>query len=123
MTLSGFFDSPAGQAVLLVGLLATADFLLGVFAAIRDGTFTLEVIAAWVRSSLMGRAAPIFGALAVGYFAGGLTIDDGVNGLLSPGTVITGIGLVAATAYVLEVIASIRESFIKKPETRAVPKE
>jgi hypothetical protein len=106
-----------------VGLLAVADFGLGVFAAIRDGVFTWDALAAWLRKSLVGRVLPIFGALFIGHLAGGLTVDDGVMGVLTPGTIITGIGLVAATAYVLEVIASIRESFVKKPETRAVPTE
>lgn len=121
--LDQFFATPVGQAIVVIALLAVLDFGLGVFAAIRDQTFTVEVVASWVRTTLLGRIAPIFGTLFVGYVAGGLSLDDGVSGVLTPGTIITGIGLVAGTAYVLEVIASIRESFVAKPGTRAVPNE
>lgn len=121
--LDQFFATPVGQAVVVIALLATLDFFIGIFAAIRDDVFTFDAIAAWVRKTLLGRIAPIFGTLIVGYVAGGLELDDGVNGILTPGTIITGIGLVAGTAYVLEVIASIRESFVPKPGARDVPQE
>jgi hypothetical protein len=121
--IDAFFATPVGQAVVVIALLAVLDFGLGVFAAIRDDVFTFDALAAWVRKTLLGRIAPIFGTLIVGYVAGGLSLDDGVSGVLTPGTIITGIGLVAGTAYVLEVIASIRESFVPKPGVRDVPVE
>ena len=121
--IDAFFATPVGQAVVVIGLLAVLDFAIGVFAAIRDDVFSWDVLAAWVRKTLLGRVAPIFGTLLVGYVAGGLTLDDGAQGILTPGTIITGIGLVAGTAYVLEVIASIRESFVPKPGVRDVPVE
>ena len=122
-TLKGFFDTPAGQAVIAVGLLATADFVIGVFAAFRDNVFTMDAVAAWLRKTLTGRVMPIFGVLFVGHLLGGLTLDDGASSIVSPGTIITSIGLVAATAYILEVIASMRESLVKKPETRSIPED
>lgn len=118
-----FFNTPAGQATLAVALLATADFAFGVFAAVRDNVFKWEALAAWVRSTLMGKVAPVFAALIVGHLAGGLTLDDGLASLVSPGAIITGVGLAAATSYVLSVVASIRESFIVKTDTREVPED
>lgn len=53
--LTEFFDAPAGQAVIIIGLLATADFALGVFAAFRDNVFSMDAIAAWLRRNLAGR--------------------------------------------------------------------
>jgi hypothetical protein len=121
--LTEFFDQPTGQAVLAVGLLAVADFALGVFAAVRDNVFTWDAIAAWLRKTLTGRVLPIFGVLLVGYAVGGMTFADGIGGIVSPGTIITGIGLAAAASYVLEVIASMRESLVPKPATRAIPED
>ena len=121
--LTEFFDAPAGQAVIAVALLAVADFALGVFAALRDDVFSMDAVAAWLRRNLAGRVAPIFGTLLVGHMVGGLALDDGASSILSPGVLITGIGLTAAVAYVLEVIASMRESLVNKPATRSVPTE
>jgi hypothetical protein len=70
--IDAFFATPVGQAVVVIALLATLDFFIGVFAAIRDDVFTFDAIAAWVRKTLLGRIAPIFGTLVVGYVAGGL---------------------------------------------------
>ena len=119
--LKEFFDTPAGQAVIAVALLAVADFAFGVFAAVRDNVFTWDALAAWLRKTLVGRVMPIFGVLLIGHMLGGLTLDDGAASLVTPGVIITGIGLVAGTAYVLEVIGSMRESFQPKPATREVP--
>jgi small-conductance mechanosensitive channel len=120
-TIQAFFDTVAGNAVLLVALLAVVDLGIGVFAAIRDNVFQFDALAAWLRKTLVGRVMPIFGFLLVGYIAGGVSMEDGVGSVISPGGIITGVGLVAATTYVLEVIASIKESTIVKTDTRQVP--
>jgi type IV secretory pathway VirB2 component (pilin) len=103
-----FMHSPAGQAVLLMALLAVLDFALGTFRAIQNGTFQLDALAAWLRKHIAGRVLPTFAVLIVGHIAGGLTVDDGVAGILSPGTILTGIGIAMATAYILETIGSLR---------------
>lgn len=115
-----FFGTPAGTAVVALFLLAGLDFLLGAFAAVRDNVFTWDALAAWVRKNVAGRVLPITAVLVVAHLAGGLSIETSSD-LLSPGTVLTTIGLGMAATYVLEVIASVRESLTAKPDTRSIP--
>jgi hypothetical protein len=110
-----FFDTPAGTAVVILFALAVLDFALGTFAAIRDNVFQLDAVGAWLRKHIAGRVLPTTAVLLVGHMTGGLNIDDGAAGILSPGTVLTTIGLGMAATYVLEVIGSVRESLTAKP--------
>jgi hypothetical protein len=115
-----FFGTPAGTGVVLVFGLAVLEWLLGTFAAIRDGVFRLDSIGAWIRKHLAGRVLPLTTVLVLGHMLGGLAIE-GAADLLSPGTVLTTIGLGAAGVYILEVIGSVRESLTPRPDTRDVP--
>jgi hypothetical protein len=115
-----FFDTPAGTAVLILFAIAVLKFLMGTFAAIRDDVFELQAVSAWVRKDLAGRVLPIAAVLVFAHMTGGMSIDNGSD-LLSPGTILTTIGIGASAVYVLEVIGSIRESFVPKPLTRNVP--
>lgn len=121
-TISSFFETPGGTAVVALFALAALDFALGVLAALRDGTFQVGSLAAWVRKHIAGRVLPITAVLVVGHLAGGLSIDSAED-LLSPGTILTGIGIAAATAYILETIGSVRDSLTPKPGTRDVPQD
>src|SRR5262245_61157973 len=94
--LSEFLNSPSGQALVVLLAAAFADFLTGSFAAIRDGTFALDSVAAWVRKHVAGRVLPIGVLLALGYFGG-----PGVAQLFTAGAI------AAAAAYVAETAASI----------------
>lgn len=88
-----FLASPAGLA--LKGALAAAflDFAFGVFSALRDGTFALDAVAAFVRKHLLGRVFPI-GVLAVmGYLTGDLVMNSAAAAAL--------------TAYAAETMGSI----------------
>jgi hypothetical protein len=118
-----FFNTPAGQAVLLVAVLAVLDLAIGVIAAVRDNVFQFDAVAAWLRKTLMGRVIPIFGFLLVGHVIGGLSLSDGVSSIIQPGVIITGVGIAGAATYVLEVLASIRESLVVKTDVRQVPTE
>lgn len=113
-----FFATPAGTGVVLLFALATLDFLMGTFAAARDGVFQLDAIGAWIRKHIAGRVLPVAAVLVIGHMLGGLTLGAGIDALLSPGTVLTTIGLGAAGVYVLEVIGSVRESLTPKPLVR-----
>ncbi len=110
-----FFESPAGNAILVVFGLSVLKFALGAFAAVRDNVFRLDVVAAWVRKDVAGRVLPIIAVLLVGHMTGGLDFEDGLAGLVSAGTILTGIGIGAAAIYVLEIVGSIRESLTPKP--------
>jgi len=94
--LQEFLNSTAGTA--LIGMLAVAfaDFVTGTFAALRDGTFSLDAIAAFLRKHIWGRVAPIGTLLALGYFGG-----EGSGQLFLAAAV------AAATAYAAETAASI----------------
>jgi hypothetical protein len=93
--LTTFVNSEAGLALQGLILVAFADFATGTFAALRDGSFAMEAVAAWVRKHLAGRVGPIGTLLLLAYFggpAGGLFLAGAAAG---------------AAAYVAETVASI----------------
>lgn len=93
--LKEFLNSQAGLALEGLVVVAFADFLTGSFAALRDGTFALDAIAAFVRKHILGRVAPIGTLLVVGYFGG------------PSGTLFMGAAIAGATAYIAETAASV----------------
>jgi hypothetical protein len=118
--ITSFFDTPAGTAIVLLFALATLDFALGTFAAFRDNVFQLDSVAAWLRKHIAGRVLPITAVLLTGHLAGGLSFEeDGIGAIIDPGTVLTGIGLTMAAAYIAETVGSLRTSLI--PGTASVP--
>lgn len=94
--LTEFLGSTAGQGLAAMLAAAFLDFATGSFAALRDGTFALDAIAAFVRKHIWGRVAPIGLLLVVGYFGG-----EGIGQLFLAGAV------AAAAAYVAETAASV----------------
>jgi hypothetical protein len=94
--LQSFLDSPAGTALIAMVGVAFADFLTGSFAALRDGTFQLDAIAAFLRKHIAGRVAPIGTLLALGYFGGGAI-----------GQLFLASAIAAAVAYSAETASSI----------------
>lgn len=100
--LAEFLASPAGLALKAALVAAFLDFAFGSFAALRDGVFALDSLAAFVRKHLLGRVLPV-GLLAV---MGYLTADLAMNMAAAA----------ALTAYAVETMASIYGS-IKVPDT------
>jgi hypothetical protein len=94
--LNEFLNSTAGQALAAMLVVAFLDFLTGTFAALRDGTFALDAIAAFLRKHIAGRVGPIAVLLLFGYFGGGT-----IGQLFLAGAV------AAAVAYTAETAASI----------------
>jgi hypothetical protein len=94
--LQTFIQSQAGAALLAMVGIAFADFLTGSFAALRDGTFALDAVAAFLRKHIWGRVAPIGTLLVLGYF-GGDTI----------GQLFMASALAASVAYAAETASSI----------------
>jgi hypothetical protein len=90
-----FLDSQAGLALKGLLIVAFLDFATGAFAALRDGTFALDAIAAFVRKHILGRVAPIGLGLVVGYYGG----ETGQLFMVG--------SLAAAAAYVAESAASV----------------
>lgn len=93
--LETFLNSDAGTALKGLLLVAFLDFVTGVLAALRDGTFALDALAAFVRKHIFGRVAPIALLLLAGYFGG------------AAGQIFIAGALAAAAAYVAETAASI----------------
>ena len=73
MDISDLLASPAGLAIKGALIAAFLDFAFGVFAAVKDGTFALDAVAAFVRKHLLGRVLPVSLLAIVGYYS-----DDGV---------------------------------------------
>jgi hypothetical protein len=93
MDISAVLASPAGLALKGALALTGVDFLFGVYAASRDGTFAWDAIAAFVRKHLLGRVFPIGTLLVIGYAS-----HDGT---------MSAAGLAAGAAYVVETAASV----------------
>jgi hypothetical protein len=90
-----FLDSQAGLALKGLLIVAFLDFVTGTFAALRDGTFAMDAIAAFVRKHILGRVIPIGTLLVVGYYGG-----DAASVFMAG-------AIAAAAAYVTETGASI----------------
>lgn len=101
--LAAFLDSDAGLALKGVLLVAFADFVTGSFAAIRDGTFALDAVAAFLRKHIAGRVAPIGSLLVLGYFGG------------AAGQLFLGAAVAGAALYVAETIVSIKSNVFPPP--------
>lgn len=93
--LTAFLDSAAGLALKAALAAAFLDFATGSFAALRDGTFALDAIAAFLRKHILGRVAPLGTLLVVGYFGG------------EAGQIFLGAAVAGLTAYAAETGASI----------------
>jgi hypothetical protein len=105
--LQAFLASDAGLAMKGLLIVAFADFATGTFAALADGTFALDALAAFLRKHILGRVAPIALLLALGYFGG------------AAGQLFLAGAIAASTAYVLETIGSIKGNFFPPSATAA----
>lgn len=94
--LKQFFNDPAGIAALGMLGLAALDTIMGIWAALKDGSFQLSAVAAVLAKHVQGRVIPVTILLAGGYFLGVPALVAG--------------GAAAATAYTAETIGSLLES-------------
>lgn len=76
MNWSEIFNSLPGQAIYGVLGLAFLDFILGVFAAVRDNTFKLDSVAAFVRSQLLGKVFPLTALILFGVLVNQAALTD-----------------------------------------------
>lgn len=108
--LQTFLDSPSGLALkgLMLGTLITAA--LGIFAALRDGTFDWKYVDSFVRSTLWGRVAPTAVVLLLAYAFGDATIS-GTAVLIAAAV---GAGLIASG------LESLRQLLMPKAESAKV---
>ena len=99
--MEAFLASTAGLALKAAVIAAFADFATGSFAALRDGTFQLDAIAAFLRKHIVGRVAPLGTLLVLGYFGGP-----------DAGTFFTAFAIAGLAAYAAETVASIKDNLI-----------
>ena len=100
--LTDFLNAPAGLALQAALVAAFLDFAFGTFAALRDGVFALDSVAAFLRKHVLGRVLPV-GLLAVmSYLTGNVAMSVAAAAAL--------------TAYAAETMASIYAS-IRVPDT------
>lgn len=105
--LQHFLNDPIGIAVKGALVAAFLDFAFGVFAALRDGTFAIDALAAFVRKHLLGRVFPV-GTLAV-------------TAYLTGDAFMAAAAIAALTAYALETLGSIYGSI--RPPAQSEIKE
>lgn len=101
--LTGFLSSPAGLALKGALVAAALDFITGTFAAVKDGTFAWDVIAAFLRKHILGRVAPLAALLIGGY--------------VSNDAVLLTFAAAGLTAYAAETISSIQGNLIPPKES------
>ena len=101
--LNEFLNSPAGVALIAATGAAFADLATGSLAALRDGTFSLDSIAAFLRKHIAGRVAPLGVLMFLGYFGGGTL-----------GSLFLASAVAGLTAYAAETAASIWDNLSPK---------
>lgn len=109
MDIQGFLASTGGLAVKAALAAAFLDFAFGVMAALRDGSFALDAVAAFLRKHIVGRVLPVSVLAAVGY----VTSDQ----------VMIAAAAAALTAYAAETLASIYGSIqdVRAPSPNPAP--
>lgn len=102
--LTAFLASEAGLAFQALVVAAMLDFIFGVLAAARDGSFEWQALGAWIRKHLAGRVAPVAVLLLVTYATGNFAI--------------LAVAIAAASTYAVETTASLIDSLgtIRNPE-------
>lgn len=119
--ISQFFSTEVGALVYLVLLAAFADFIVGVWTALRDGTFQISAVGAFLRKHIVGRVMPVFGLLGLGYLAGLVPTPAGL-GQFAP-AVFTLAGTAAALIYVAETFGAILEDLRRPTPAPLTPTE
>ena len=103
MNWTEIFNSLPGQTIYGMLGLAFLDLILSVLAALRDKTFKLDVIAAFLRSQVLGRVLPITVLIL-----GGVALKQDL---------ISAAGYAGAALYIAETVGSILASWGPKNTT------
>jgi hypothetical protein len=91
-------------------------FALGAFSALRDGTFVLSSLGAFLRSTILGRVFPI---LTVAYFAA--SVEGGVGVTLAAASATMGAAFVAETVGAIqEALSSTAQDAVAEKTTRGL---
>lgn len=107
MDISELLTSPAGLAIKGALIAAFLDFAFGVFAAVRDGTFAVDALAAFLRKHIVGRVLPVSLLAVAGHYSGQIEMQAAA--------------VLALTAYTAETLGSIYGSI--RPPAASATKE
>jgi len=90
----------------LLALVAAFDVLGSMALAVVQGKFSLGAVAIWLQSHVLRRSFPIFALAVIGHgiSAGGTEIVPAIPPAFA-------LALAGLAAYVLETVASLRDSF------------
>lgn len=81
-SLTAFLDDPLGKAVYAALVAMVLDLAFGIFAAVKDGTFALDSIAAFLRKHAVGRVFPISLLAIMAYTTGDTAMATAAVGAL-----------------------------------------
>jgi hypothetical protein len=98
-SLNGILGDQLGPLTVGLFVVAFLRFALGAFAALRDETFVLSSVGAFIRSQILGRVFPI---LTTAFLAGAIEGEAGVA--------LTLFAAGQGATYVAESIGAIREA-------------
>lgn len=109
MDFLAFFNDPAGITVLTAFGLVGLRLVLGVTAALKDGTFVMSQVGSFIRSQVLGRVFPF---AVTAFFAW----STGHAALMATAAAIGG-------AFVLETVGAIQESLSDSAKVNTAEKE
>lgn len=116
-----FGDPNVNFLLILLLLLPGVQWLTGVLRAISNGTFSLELVDAFIRSDAAGRVLP----LAILIITGRVITVAAPGSLNVPGldlSLLTGAGIAAAVVYLVVVIRRILDNVNPQtPDTATKP--
>lgn len=101
--LTTFLGTEAGLALKGALVAAFLDFGTGVFAALKDGTFSLDALAAFLRKHILGRVGPLGLLLAGSYISGDPLLQV--------------FAIAGLTAYAAETLASVKGNLLPPKES------
>lgn len=105
--MEAFLGSDAGLALKAALIAAFADFATGSFAALRDGTFSLDALAAFLRKHILGRVAPLGTLLVLGFYGGA-----------ESSAFFSVFAIAGLSAYAAETVASIKGNLLPSKESK-----
>lgn len=109
MDILAFFNDPAGVTVYTAFAVVALRLVLGIYAAVQDGTFVLSQVGSFIRSQVLGRVFPFS---TVAFFA------------WSTGNVaLYGTAAAIGGAFVLETVGAIQEALSESAKAEVAEKE
>lgn len=91
-------DQLTNNAIIVIVAVALLDLLTGISRAVANGTFNLELVDVWVRTTVAGRVIPIVLVLVFGAVIGNVELGSFSFNILTAAAIAAAVVYVAATA-------------------------